>query len=339
MTLWTWDKTANNNATFDSTINWRENQLPSTINDSGRAMMAAVAKWRDDIAGIIVGAGTGTAYTLSSNQVFTSNLNGSTIQFTPGSTNTGPTTLSLDGQTPAPLRFLTGVDLPAGVLISGSLYQASFRSATSEWLLHSSPLAAPFLIPLGGIIDYGGAVAPNANFILPQGQAISTTTYAALFALFGTTYNTGGEPGGTFRVPDLVGRVVAMLDAGSARLSASFFGGNPANLGAFGGNQSAALTPALVPTLTSSGSASLAASVAASNWVASNSGDSTGFNVGGSGGGLTVGLASGGTISRIPSTGTAAGSVSVTSTGTGGASVAHNNVQPTVILNKLLRAQ
>ena len=48
----------------------------------------------------------------------------------------------------------------------------------------------------------------SPNFIEPNGQTLSTTTYASLFALFGTTYNVGGEPAGTFRVPNWTNRVI-----------------------------------------------------------------------------------------------------------------------------------
>ena len=43
--VYTWSQSAANNATFDNTVNWEEGQAPSSINDSGRAMMASVAKY------------------------------------------------------------------------------------------------------------------------------------------------------------------------------------------------------------------------------------------------------------------------------------------------------
>ena len=70
MTLYTWSKTAPANATADATINWAEGQSPSSVNDSARATMAAVAKYRDDNSGSITTGGTSTAYTATSNQAF-----------------------------------------------------------------------------------------------------------------------------------------------------------------------------------------------------------------------------------------------------------------------------
>src|SRR5438309_115085 len=43
MSLYKWSQTAANNATADSSINWQEGQAPSSVNDSGRAMMASIA--------------------------------------------------------------------------------------------------------------------------------------------------------------------------------------------------------------------------------------------------------------------------------------------------------
>lgn len=205
-----WSQTAAANASADSQINWSEGQSPSSVNDSARAEMASVAKWRDDICGINVTGGSGTAYTVTSNQIIASNLNGMTIQFTPGTTNTGAVTLSVDGQTAKPIRFATGVDLPAGSLISGSLYQVTYRSAVEEWLLHSFD-ASVYAIPIGGVVDYIASTAPNGAFALPYGQAISRTVYSGLFSLVSTTFGVG-DGSTTFNVPDLRGRVVAGKD-------------------------------------------------------------------------------------------------------------------------------
>jgi len=54
-------------------------------------------------------------------------------------------------------------------------------------------------------------VAP-AGALLCFGQVVSRTTYAGLFAVLGTTFNTGGEAGTDFRLPDLRGRVAAGKD-------------------------------------------------------------------------------------------------------------------------------
>jgi hypothetical protein len=45
MSVGQWSTTAANNATADPSINWQEGQAPSTVNDSARAMMAALALW------------------------------------------------------------------------------------------------------------------------------------------------------------------------------------------------------------------------------------------------------------------------------------------------------
>ena len=44
--------------------------------------------------------------------------------------------------------------------------------------------------PIGAILAFGGATAP-AGWLLCQGQAVSRTTYAALFAAIGTAFGAG----------------------------------------------------------------------------------------------------------------------------------------------------
>ena len=57
--------------------------------------------------------------------------------------------------------------------------------------------------PLGTINAYGGATAPD-GWLLCQGQAVSRTDYANLFAVIGTSFGSG-DGSTTFNVPDLRG--------------------------------------------------------------------------------------------------------------------------------------
>ena len=57
--------------------------------------------------------------------------------------------------------------------------------------------------PVGTINAYGGATAPD-GWMLCQGQAISRTDYADLFAVIGTSFGSG-DGSTTFNVPDFRG--------------------------------------------------------------------------------------------------------------------------------------
>ena len=69
---------------------------------------------------------------------------------------------------------------------------------------------AGILLPTGLILPYGGSTAPT-GWLLCQGQAISRTTYAALFAIIGTAYGVG-DGSTTFNVPDMQGRIPVGLN-------------------------------------------------------------------------------------------------------------------------------
>lgn len=60
--------------------------------------------------------------------------------------------------------------------------------------------------PIGSIIPYGGANAPN-GWLICNGQAVSRTTYADLFDAIGTTFGSG-DGSTTFNIPDLRNRAV-----------------------------------------------------------------------------------------------------------------------------------
>lgn len=66
------------------------------------------------------------------------------------------------------------------------------------------PVVADGVKP-GTIMPFAGDVAPS-GCLFCYGQAVSRTTYAALFAVIGTTYG-AGDGSTTFALPDLRGRV------------------------------------------------------------------------------------------------------------------------------------
>ena len=162
-----------------------------------------------------------------------------------------------------------------------------------------------YIMPTGAVLPYAGSSAPT-GFLLCYGQAISRSTYADLFSAISTTYGTG-DGSSTFNLPDLRGRVVAGQDdmGGSSadRLTDQTGGLNGDTLGDTGGSETHTLSTAQMPAHTHT--------VAAQQQV---SGDST--NRGGSG---QLG---------------AAATITTSSTGSGSA---HNNVQPTIILNYIIR--
>jgi microcystin-dependent protein len=331
MTLYKWSQTASSDATADSTINWAEGQAPSSVNDSARAMMAATAKYRDDIAGAIVTGGTSTAYTVSSYQVFDTlaHLNGHMIAFTPHTTNGATVTLNVDTLGAKPLRTAPGVELLAGTIIQGTPYIATYNNGDGAFYLQGF-YGSPYLIPLGAGIDYWGPTTPNSSFALATGQPISRTTYATLFSLFGTTYG-AGDGSTTFNLPDKTGRVSAMIEASATRLTSTYFGGNSTNLGAVGGLDHHALIAGEIPTVTAGGSGSATVnsttntvlSPSITNWGNGSGITFTAFNPGGA------------TAGTLTSTGSA--SVSTTSNNTGGTSPSHANVQPTIVCNYIIR--
>jgi hypothetical protein len=104
---------------------------PAVVNDSARAMMARLAEWRDDISGLLVTAGTSTAYTLTTNQGLQSTPNdGQLVAFSPHVGNGTSPTLQVDGGTAFPLQTNPGV-VPFATLIQGTPYFAKFSASAS----------------------------------------------------------------------------------------------------------------------------------------------------------------------------------------------------------------
>lgn len=216
---------------------------------------------------------------------------------------------------------------------------------TSGTLVISSDLTQ--LTPVGTVTAYGGTAAPT-GWLLCYGQNVSRTTYAALFTAIGTTFGVG-DGSTTFTLPDLRGRVIAGQDdmggVSANRLTGLSGGINGDTLGGTGGVESHVLTDAELS------SHSHATNPAAVNAANVNIDHNHGFySV------LKTNTSGGGGLDRIDALNTTSGTFEVTDvTGaagmtahthsvdvanttstTTGSDTAHNNVQPTIILNYII---
>lgn len=207
--IWQWSTTPANNATADPTINWAEGMSPSSVNDSARSMMAALAAWRNDISRAGTTGGTSSAYTLSTSEGVGSPVDGQMIALVAHTTNANGATLATDGGSAIPI-YANGVTIPAGTMLASTPYRLVYNSSGARWDLEG--LAGnPYNVALGSITWTTIATAPNSNFVSANGQCISNTTYSTYFAAIGSPAS-GSCPGGQFAVIDLRGRTVAGLD-------------------------------------------------------------------------------------------------------------------------------
>ena len=187
------------------------------------------------------------------------------------------------------------------------------------------------LTPTGSLVPFAGSSAPT-GWLFCYGQAVSRTTYSALFTALGTTYGSG-DGSTTFNLPDLRGRVIAGKDdmggASANRLTDQTGGLNGDTLGDSGGSETHTLTEAQLPAHTHT-----------VNSVTVYGGFGTG--TGGSDNFAGLSYTSGSNFDTVSvtattgTTGTGAQSHTASLANTGSGS-AHNNVQPTFILNYIIK--
>lgn len=229
-------------------------------------------------------------------------------------------------QGPSSITANTTFTLPDGDG-SANQYLKTDGSGTLAWVSPSS-----FSLPAGLVFPYAGATAPT-GYLLCYGQTLGNASsgateandnYQALFDVIKAAYgNSGSEVfsnGDTVNLPDLRGRVVAGQDdmGGVSADNLTNVAGDGLNgdtLGATGGSEKHVLTTAQLASH-SHGAGNYQSSFTRLN---STSGDIFG----------------GFLFSDGNNQATQTNSVSGTS-GSAGSGSAHNNVQPTIILNYII---
>lgn len=261
--IYTWSTSAADNDDADPGINWAEFQDPDTVNNSARVMMARVASWRDDFLPKRTSAGSNNAYTVTAASAPSAYSSDFLVWFIADKTNSGAATLAPNALAAKPLRAKSGTALAQGEIQANTVLGAYYRLATDEFLIVNSGFHANALLPsvasayaiglkVGIVVDYGGATLPT-GFLWADGSAVSRTTYAELFAAYGTTHGSG-DGSTTFNLPDLRGRATYGRDnmGGSAanRITSAGSAIVGTTLGAAGGSQTVTLTQANIPNYT-----------------------------------------------------------------------------------------
>lgn len=128
--------TANSNTTVGG-VSIAEGMSPGNVNNGMRAMMADARKWQLDWSGITT-AGTGNAYTITSNQGVSAYADGMRISFRADRNNTGAATLNVDGRGAKALRKVTGGALAALVsddLVAEAVYDVVYDLSSDVFVI------------------------------------------------------------------------------------------------------------------------------------------------------------------------------------------------------------
>ena len=104
----------------------------------------------------------------------------------------------------------TDITTTVPVVLPGSP-TTSLQATTKTYVDTNISAASALAAPPGAIISFGASSAPS-GWLICDGTAVSRTTYAALFAVLGSTWG-AGDGSTTFNVPDLRGQFLRGFDS------------------------------------------------------------------------------------------------------------------------------
>lgn len=195
-----WSQTAATNSTADSNVNWAEGMAAGQVNDSARAQMASVAKWRDDIAGgALTTGGTSTAYTLTTNQSFSalSVLDKMALRVRFHTLNGATPTLNVDSLGAKAININAATAIAANSLRANAVHDLIYDNSLGLFII----VGGASIFPVSHVAYIASGVAPD-GWLNASGGTASRSTFADLFAVIGTTYGVGNGST-TFNMPNM----------------------------------------------------------------------------------------------------------------------------------------
>jgi hypothetical protein len=137
-----------------------------------------------------VSTNSGNAYSITLNPAITQYVGGVVYKFIPNVGSTGACTLSING--------LAAISIPGAMLQAHQPVLLLYDATDGIFVMAGGGGGG---VPVGSIIPYGGSSTPT-GWLLCQGQAVSRSTYASLFAVLGTAFG-AGDGSTTFNLPNL----------------------------------------------------------------------------------------------------------------------------------------
>ncbi|MFM9850141.1 MAG: hypothetical protein ACKVP3_23665 [Hyphomicrobiaceae bacterium] len=195
MALFGWSTTAGDNDDADANINLREGQAPSTLNNAGRAIMAAIKVWFNDISGNLVTGGTSTAYTLTTGQGFTSAIDGVYVKARMNATSGAAPTLEVDDIDPKAIQAASGTAIPNGALLNGGVYTFAYDSSADAWIVGDrfgdqlTSAGNPDLVAIEALAGTNGVARKTAANTWALDEGVTVIPFVANNN--GTVFNTG----------------------------------------------------------------------------------------------------------------------------------------------------